>query len=108
MSVSAREDIPVCAVSSSSARSRIPTFVAPGSWVAMTSYPCSRSQIASSRAWVVLPAPSPPSKAISSPRWVMTGAWPLGWPGTGANGSPRTAAARSSRSGTPRRSSIWR
>ena len=37
MSVSAREDIPVCAVSSSSARSRIPTFVAPGSWVAMTS-----------------------------------------------------------------------
>ena len=58
---------PICAVSSSSARSRIPIFVAPGSCVATTSYPCSRSQIAVSLACVVLPEPSPPSNAMNSP-----------------------------------------
>ena len=64
---------PPCAVSSSSARSRIPIFVAPGSCVATTSYPCSRSQIAVILACVVLPEPSPPSNAMNSPagQWSM-------------------------------------
>ena len=73
-----------CAVSSSSARSRMPTLVAPGSRVVTTSKPCSRSQMASIRAWVVLPAPSPPSSAMNRPWW----AGPVtAWSGSAAPGS---------------------
>jgi len=56
-------------------------IAAPGESVRATVnvYQTTPVKIASSRAWVVLPAPSPPSKAISSPRWTVAGrAFPLG------------------------------
>ena len=53
--------------SSSTDRSRRPTSVAPGSWVTTTSWPSAVSQASRARAWVDLPAPSPPSSATRKP-----------------------------------------
>jgi len=53
--------------SSSRPRMRAPTEVAPGSRVTTTSQPAVRSRSASSRTWVDLPAPSPPSKTMNRP-----------------------------------------
>ncbi len=95
--------------SSNSARIASPPGVPPGSRVSTTSMPRARSASPSSRAWVDLPAPSPPSKATNRPHVIRTaprcrcttGAadWPAGPP-------RRRPAAR--RAAADRAPSTWR
>ncbi len=85
-SASARCERPALETSSRMDRSRLPTGVAPGSRVRTTSCPLERIHSARASAWVDLPAPSPPSRAMKKP--VPTGTW--------SGSSPPSSASRRS------------
>ncbi len=86
--------------SSTSARSRCPIGLPPGSRVSTTSWPLLRIHSASAFAWVDFPAPSPPSSAMKKPVPVVR---------CGASGAPPRSERTSSRpSGrAPRWSSVF-